>query len=152
MRGNCFSRRTAALVAAQFLKRLPCISTVYVASSEARYVTRISERGIYKTSLVKLSKSVIANLANTNNLTLKDFTDNYVIATEGRSCVCILQVFYLFTEPAREPADGKLRTLNPATPWLTVESQHILPRDLKAGRRKCSPLSINLIYTESNNS
>ncbi|MDY6833007.1 MAG: hypothetical protein SWC96_14415 [Thermodesulfobacteriota bacterium] len=145
-------RRTAALVAAQFLKRLPCISTVYVASSEARYVTRMSERGIYKIALVKLSKSVVTNLANTNNMTLKDFTENYVIAAEGRSSVCILQVFYMFTDPAREPGDGKLRTLNPAAPWLTVESQHILPKDLKAGRRKCSPLPINLIYTESNNS
>ena len=29
-------RRTAAIVAAQYLKRIPCISTVYVGSSESR--------------------------------------------------------------------------------------------------------------------
>lgn len=145
-------RRTAALVAAQFLRRLPCISTVYVASSEARYVTRISERGISKTALVKLSASVMSALANANGLTLKDLAENYVLDMEGRSGVCMLQVFYMFTDPARESADRKLRTFNPATPWLTVESQFILPKDLKAGRRKHSPLPINLIYTESDNS
>ena len=35
-------RRTAAVVAAQFLKRVPCISTVYVGSSESRTLMRIS--------------------------------------------------------------------------------------------------------------
>jgi hypothetical protein len=37
-------RRTAAIVAAQFLKRLGCIATVYAGSSESRALIRISER------------------------------------------------------------------------------------------------------------
>lgn len=142
-------RRTAALVASQFLKKLPFISTVYVASSEARYVARLSERGVYKTALVKLSKAQRSALANDNELTLKEVNDHYTIAEEGRSGVCILQVFYSFTDHARVPLDGKLRNLNPATPWLTVESQYILPKSGKGERRKFSPLPINLIYTET---
>ncbi|MBI5896076.1 MAG: hypothetical protein HZB24_08765, partial [Desulfobacterales bacterium] len=35
-------RRTAAIVAAQYLKRMQCISTVYVGSSESRALIRIS--------------------------------------------------------------------------------------------------------------
>ncbi|OQX62148.1 MAG: hypothetical protein B5M56_07275 [Desulfococcus sp. 4484_241] len=145
-------RRTAALVAAQFLKRLPCISTVYVASSEARYLTRLSERGVCKTALTKLSPSMMSALAKDNEITLKELNENYLIGTEGKSGVFILQVLYMFTESAREPEDGKLRVLNPANPWLTVENQYILPRDNKGERRKRPPLKINLIYTEQKKS
>ena len=38
-------RRTAAIVAAQYFKRIKCITTVYVGSSESRALIRISERG-----------------------------------------------------------------------------------------------------------
>ncbi len=142
-------RRTAALVAAQFLKRLHCISTVYVASSEARHVTRISERGVSKFTLIKLSKQDMTALANDNSMTLKDLTNNYIVAHEGKSGVCVLRVAYSQTEHARVPADRKLRTLNPSTPWLTVGHQYVLPKSDIAKRRKYTPLPINLIYTES---
>lgn len=142
-------RRTAALVAAQFLKQLPCISTVYVASSEARHVTRISERGVTKFTLIKLSKQDMSALANDNGLTLKELTNNYIIAKNGRSGVCVLCVAYAQTEHARIPSDKKLRSLNPVTPWLTVGNQYVLPKSDIAKRRRCSPLPINLIYTET---
>ena len=54
-------RRTAAVVAAQFLKRMHFISTVYVSSAEARTLTRLSERGISKYVLVKIPMSDIAS-------------------------------------------------------------------------------------------
>ncbi len=141
-------RRTAALVAAQFLRRLPCISTVYASSSEGRHITRISERGISKIALVKLSKQVMTALANENDLNLKEFLEHYVLDQINRSGVCILQVFYMHTEDARVPMDNKIRKLNPAKPWLTVINQYILPvPPPKTARRKYSPLPINLIYT-----
>jgi len=142
-------RRTAALVAAQFLKQLPCISTVYAASSESRVLTRISERGVSKSTLVKLSKSEMSSLANDNSLTLKEVQENYLIATEGKDGVAMLQVLYIETEHARVPSHGKLRTLNPATPWLTVGHQYILPVSNRGKKRKYAPLPINLIYAES---
>ncbi len=142
-------RRTAALVAAQYLKQLPCISTVYAASSEARHVTRISERGVSKSTLIKLNKSEIAELAKDNGLTLKETRENYVIATEDKESVCILQVAYAVTEHARVPSDGKLRTLNPVKPWLTVGHQYILPISNRGKKRKYAPLPINLVYAET---
>lgn len=142
-------RRTAALVAAQFLKQLSCISTVYVASSEARHVSRISERGVAKFTLVKLSRSEMTALANRNGLTLKDLTNNYIITDEGKSGVCVLFVSYFRTEHARIPSDKKLRSLNPVTPWLTVGNQYIMPKSDIAKRRRYPPLPINLIYTEN---
>lgn len=142
-------RRTAALVAAQFLRRLPCISTVYVASSEARLVTRISERGVSKFTLIKLSKQDMTALASGNDLTLKELTNNYIIANEGRSGVAVLYVSYYQTEHAKVPPDRKLRTLNPVPPWLSVGNQYVMPKSDIVKRRKYPPLPINLIYTES---
>lgn len=142
-------RRTAALVAAQYLKQLPCISTVYAASSEGRMLTRISERGVSKATLVKLTKNEMSGLANDNDLTLKEIHENYLIATENREGVCMLQVLYHETEHARVPSDGKLRTLNPATPWLTVGYQYILPTSNRGPKRKYPPLPINLIYADT---
>jgi len=142
-------RRTAAMVAAQFLKQLPFISTVYVSSSEARHVTRLSERGVSKFTLIKLTKTEIASLATSNNLTLKEINNNYIIATEDNCGVCVLRVIYCRTEHSRVPSDKKLRVLNPVTPWLTVGNQYIMPKSDIAKRRKYSPLPINLVYTDT---
>ncbi len=49
-------RRTAAIVAAQYLKRIPCISTIYAGSSESRALIRISERGVTKLVLLKMTE------------------------------------------------------------------------------------------------
>ncbi|MEW6076697.1 MAG: hypothetical protein AB1724_02675 [Thermodesulfobacteriota bacterium] len=142
-------RRTAALVAAQFLKQLPCISTVYVASSEARHVTRLSERGVSKFALVKLSKQEMTDLAARTGLAVKDLTNNYVIATEGTAGIFVLRVAYMRTEHSRFPSEKKLRTVRMSLPWLTVGNQHILPRTDIALRRKFSPLPVNVIYAEN---
>ena len=50
-------RRTAAMVAAQYLRRVPGIATVYVSSSASRARVRISERGVGKLVFMKLLKS-----------------------------------------------------------------------------------------------
>ena len=88
-------------------------------------------------------------LANDNHLTLKDLTNNYIIANEGKYGICVLRVAYSRTEHARVPSDKKLRTLNPVTPWLTVGNQYVLPKSDINKRRRFSPLPINLIYTET---
>jgi hypothetical protein len=41
-------RRTAALIAAQYLKQIPGLTTVYVSSSETRTLTRYSEKGVVR--------------------------------------------------------------------------------------------------------
>ena len=56
-------RRTAAIVAAQYLKRIPCITTVYVGSNESRSLIRISERGVSKYILLKLTNAEMESIA-----------------------------------------------------------------------------------------
>ncbi|MFO7666323.1 MAG: hypothetical protein R6V76_06880, partial [Desulfobacterales bacterium] len=58
--------------------------------------------------------------------------------------ICIFQVTYCFTNPAKPPEDGKLRELKPDLYWQTVDSQYILP---KPGTWKYPPLPHNVIYT-----
>lgn len=139
-------RRTAAVVAAQYLNRIPGITTVYAGSSESRALIRISERGVSKAVLMNFSARELDQIAEANNLKIQTFKKNYVVARDKKSCVCIFQATYLRTSPARVPEDGKLREIKPDLNWVTVGEEHILP---KPGVRKYPPLPLNVIYTES---
>jgi len=137
-------RRTAAIVAAQYLKRIPCISTVYVGSAESRALIRISERGISKAILMPLSEEEMLSIAATHSMAVSTFRKNYVVARERGKGICIFQVTYAYTAHARPPEDGRLREINPDVNWLSVGQEHILP---KPGTFRYPPLPIGLIYT-----
>jgi hypothetical protein len=137
-------RRTAAVVAAQYLKRVPCITTVYVGSSESRALIRISERGTSKAVLLNLSDADVEQIAAANTMSPRTFRKNYVLAHRGKANLCIFQATYAYTDHSRPPEDGKLRDLKPDLNWLTVGAQHILP---KPGVWKYPPLPLNFIYS-----
>jgi len=137
-------RRTAAVVAAQYLRRVPGITTVYVSTSASRALIRICERGVSKLVLMKVLKADLEQIAAVNGLSPHKVKKYYVVAREGRERVCIVQATYSLTSQARFPEDGKLRDLKPDLNWLTVGEQHILP---KPGVWKYPPLPVNVIYT-----
>ena len=137
-------RRTAAVVAAQYFKRISCITTIYAGSSESRALIRISERGTSKSILVKFSKREISQIAGEHNMSVEEFIANYEVAREERHGIYILQVIYAYTSHARPPVDGKLREINSDLYWLTVGAQQILP---KPYNWTSPPLQINLIYS-----
>jgi len=121
-------RRTAAIVAAQYFRQLPGITTVYVSSSESRNLLRIDERGICKSVLFKLPGSEIKKLAGNAGITQNSFTKNYVIARQRKNFICILNVKYDYTSHAMPSEGGRLRELKLDTNWLTVSQEHILPK------------------------
>ena len=137
-------RRTAAMVAAQYMKRVPCITTVYAGSSESRALYRISERGVSKAALVRFTNDEIRQIAESQQLSQRSFKKNYVIANKGKYNVCIFQATYVYTAHSRPPEDGKLREINPDVNWLAVGDEHVLP---KPGVSKYAPINLNLIYT-----
>ncbi|MDI6688007.1 MAG: hypothetical protein QME06_07295 [Desulfobacterales bacterium] len=137
-------RRTAAIVASQYLKKLPCISTVYAGSSESRALIRISERGTSKSVLMKLTEEEMKQTAADNNLALQTFKKNYMVSRNKKDGIFIFQTTYSFTNNAKPPDDGKLRELVPDFYMLTIGGQHILP---KPGVWKYPPLSLNIIYS-----
>jgi len=137
-------RRTAAIVAAQYMKRIPCISTIYAGSSESRALLRISERGPSRSVLMKFTAAEMDKIAEENNMALQTFKKNYVVAREKKSGICIFQATYSPTNQSRFPDDGKLRDLKPDLSWLTIGGQHILP---KPGVWKRPPIPLNVIYS-----
>jgi len=137
------ARRTAAVVAFQYLRRIPCISTVYVGSSESRALMRISERGVSKSVLMKFSYKEISQIAEMHRLDIGVFKRNYQIAPNREGSICIFRATYSLSSHAKPPEDGKLRDVRSDLYWLTVGSQHILP---KPGTWKRPPLPINVIY------
>ena len=136
-------RRTAAIIAAQYVKKLGCLATVYVGSSESRSMTRFCEQGLTKSVLVRLTKEKVKEIAAAHHLTPAMLRKKYTIATTRRHNVGILQARYTHTDSARTPEDGKIRELKPDLNWLTISGQYLLPRP---GVRQYPPLPVNLIY------
>jgi hypothetical protein len=120
-------RRTAALVAARFMKRFEHISTVYVSSSESRTLFRISEQGIYKYVLIQLSNAEIKDLSEQTGMKEKAFAKSYLIDRNRDFGVGIFLVSYLHNEHSKPPPDGKLREFNPDYQWLNVDLQLLVP-------------------------
>jgi len=119
--------RTAAVLAAQFLKQMEFISTIYVCSAESRTLTRISERGVKKFILIKLPTSEISRVAAENNMSVDSFVERYLVDMRDDYGVGMFQVVYRPTFHAKPPEDGKLRKLRPDYQWLTVTSQLLIP-------------------------
>ena len=136
-------RRTAAIVAAQYFRQLPGITTVYVASSESRNLLRIDEKGVSKSVLVQLPDKEVKKLADSINITQNSFTKNYVIARNKKNFVCILNVKYNYTSHALPPIDRKLRELNYDTNWLSVSEEYIIP---KPSVLKYPPIPHKMVY------
>jgi len=136
-------RRTAAIVAAQYLAKMNFISTVYVSSSESRSFSIINRSGTTKFVLMPVSSGDLEGILNENNLNMKTFKSDYIIDIIGNDFICLFQVFYQPTVYARPPEDGKLRELNPDYQWLTVVRQQIVP---KPTAMDATPLIFNTIY------
>ena len=137
-------RRTAAVVGSQLLRRVGCIATTYVASSESRGLYRISERGVSKHVLLKLTKKEMNKIAETGDMTVRTFKKHYSVAEENGGSIVIFQASYEHTSHARLPEDGKLRELNTEYSWMTVVNQSIIPKPDEWAR---SPLPYSIIYT-----
>ena len=137
-------RRTAAIVAAEYLKKIPCIHTVYAASTESRALFRISETNVSKTVLLQMTDEDIDKTAAANGLSSDDFRNNYIVVPENKGGISLFRSIYSRTDPSRPPDDGKLRELKPDLFWRSVSNQHILP---KPGKWDCAPLQHNIIYS-----
>lgn len=136
-------RRTAAIVAAQYFKQLPGITTIYVSSSESRTLLRIDESGVSTSVLVKLPEDEIKKLADAADISQDCFIKNYVVARHREKFVCILNVKYDYTSHALPSEGGRLRELNPDTNWLTVSREQILP---KPSVLVYSPIPYKMVY------
>lgn len=137
-------RRTAAVVAAQILKKMNFISTVYVSSAEARTLTRISERGVSKFVLIRLSFSDIDKLRSEQQISFEVFCERYLVNICDNYGVGILHVVYRNSSYSKPPEDGKLRKLQSDYQWLNIHDQLLIPLP---GQQDAYPLRYNTIYS-----
>ncbi|MFH1076237.1 MAG: hypothetical protein V1753_05260 [Pseudomonadota bacterium] len=120
-------RRTAAAIAAQYLKRVPYVTTVYVGSSESRSLTKISERSQTRYVLIQLDQAEIAALCSSQGIDMETFINSYLISKTEKGGVAIFQSNYAATIHAEPTEESKVRDLNMDYSWLTVKGQHLIP-------------------------
>lgn len=137
-------RRTAGIVASRYMSRYDFISTVYIASSEARALIRTSEQGISKYVLIRVPNSDIAELAEMKQMTEKELIGSYFIDHTSDYGVGIFLVSYKHNEHSTPPVDGKLRELNTDYQWLNVDLQLLIPPPTSGDVR---PIPYSKIYT-----
>ena len=136
-------RRTAGLVAAQYLARFDFISTIYVSSSESRTLIRISESGVSKYALIRITSAEIRELARMTNLKVRDFVKAYLIDRTPDYGVGIFLVTYERNEHSQQPQDGKPREINPDYQWLNVDLQLLVPPPTSGDVR---PIHLSRVY------
>lgn len=137
-------RRTAAVVAAQFLKKMNFISTVYVSSAEARTLSRISERGVSKYVLIRVPYNDMINLAKEHDISFDTLVERYMIDMTDDYGVGMMHIVYRNSLYSKPPEDGKLRRLRPDYQWLTVHDQLLIPLP---DQIDCYPIRYNTIYS-----
>jgi len=135
-------RRTAALIAAQLLRRMDFISTVFVSSSESRSMIKYSERGLSKFFLIQLTDKQIEALAQKEKMEAETFKASYLYPAEG-FFLGISEAVYSYTTVSKPPEDGKLRRPKPAYNWLKVRDEFLHPKDAFQNLR---PISYRWVY------
>jgi hypothetical protein len=136
-------RRTAGLIAAQLLKNLDCISTIFVSSSESRIMYKYSERAVSKFFLIQFSNQQVDALAHREGMTSHDFTSAYLYPAEGFH-IGISEAYYHPTPHSRPPEDGKLRKVKPAYNWLKLKDEFLHP---KIDALNMQPINYQWVYT-----
>ena len=120
-------RRTAGVIAAQLLRKMDFISTVYIGSSSARTLTKISERGVSRFVLMKIPREDFARLGVENGIDPDKVIEKYTIDRDEEGCVGILHVLYRSFPHAKPTDTGKIRRLRPEYHWLSISDQLLIP-------------------------
>jgi hypothetical protein len=136
-------RRTAGLIAAQLLRKMDYVSTVFMSSSESRAMYKYSERGVSKFFLVQLREKEIQALAERESMTPETFISTYVYPAEDYY-VGVSEVCYTYTPYSRPPEDGRLRKLWPAYNWLKLWFEYLHPKTSSLNAR---PINYQWVYS-----
>ncbi len=138
-------RRTAGLIAAQLLKKLDCISTIFVSSSESRAMYKYSERAVSKFFLIQLSVKQVEALAQKEGMEAEKFKASYLYPAVGYH-IGISEAYYMHTVHSKPPEDGKLRKIKPAYNWLKLRDEFLHP---KIDAMDAKPISYSWVYSST---
>jgi hypothetical protein len=136
-------RRTAGLVAAQLLRKLDLISTVFVSSAESRSMIKYSERGVSRFFLIKLTDEEISALAQREAMDSETFKSAYLYPAVDYY-VGISEAVYGYTPHSKPPEDGKLREPQPPYNWVKLRDEFLHPKGESLDIR---PINYSWVYT-----
>ena len=136
-------RRTAGLIAAQLLRKLDMITTIFVSSSESRSMVKYSERGVSKYFLIQLTNNQINALAAKEGMEPEKFRSSYLYPAMDYY-VGISEAVYDYTIYSKPPEDGKLRKVKPAYNWLKIRDEFLHPKNDSPDLR---PINYSWVYT-----
>jgi hypothetical protein len=139
---NVGGRRTAGLIAAQLLRRMDTISTVYVSSSEARAMYKYSERGASKFFLMKMDSSQAEALAKKEGLSMASLSCDYLYQIKDFH-IAVAEALYEYTSHSKPPEGGRLRKVRAAYNWLKLQEELIHPKE---NSLSAPPLPIEWVY------
>lgn len=136
-------RRTAGLIAAQLLRKMDFVSTVYVSSSESRSMIKYSERGISKFFLIQLNNKQVGALAQRESMDAETLKASFLYPA-GHYYVGISEAVYDHTDFSKPPDDGKLRRVKAAYNWIKLRDEFLHP---KGGYLNYRPINYNWVYS-----
>ena len=139
-------RRTAGLIAAQLLRKLDSISTIFVSSSESRAMYKYSERAVSKFFLIHLTIKQVNALAEQEGMEIDTFKSTYLYPAKG-FYIGISEAYYTHTIHSKPSEDGKLQKLEPAYNWLKLRDEFLHP---KIEALDAKPISYDWVYTTTN--
>ncbi len=119
-------RRTAGLIAAQLLRKMNFISTVFVSSSESRSMMKYSERGVSKFFLTQFDEDRINLFAEKGKISPERIKEFYLYPTKD-SFIGVSEAIYRYTSHGKPPESGKLRRVKPAYNWLRLSAEYLHP-------------------------
>jgi hypothetical protein len=135
-------RRTAALIAAQLLRKLNVINTIFVSSSESRSMVKYSERGVSKFFLIQLTNDQISAIATKEEIDPETLKSSYLYPAQDYF-VGISEAVYGYTPYSKPPEDGKLRKVRPAYNWLKLRDEFLHP---KSDQLNLRPINYSWVY------
>jgi hypothetical protein len=136
-------RRTAGLIAAQLLKKMNYISTVFVSSAEVRSLIKYSERGVSKFFLIQLNDRHITALAHKEKMDVETFKSFYLYPAND-TYVGIAEAIYEHTPYSLPPEEGKTRKFKPDYNWLRLKHELLHPT---TNSLNTHPINYDWVYT-----
>jgi hypothetical protein len=147
MKSTAAGRRTAALVAHNVLIRNPGLHAVYVGSTEARTLIKITKRDrVTRWMLVEIEEEMIDKITRTHGVSRDYLKERFFLPDTG-DAVGVLSVEYRPTIHGMPPPDRKTRKeIKTSERWVSVHRQLLLPQPSASDTR---PLDVSWVYKGS---
>jgi hypothetical protein len=144
MKSTAAGRRTAAVVAHNLLIRNPGLHAVYVGSTEARSLIKITKNDhVTRWMLVALEDEMIEKVTRTHGVSRDYLTERFFLP-ETNEAVGVLSVEYQPTTPGMPPPDRKARKeIKIPERWVSVQRQLLLPQPSASDT---GPLQVSWVY------